>query len=45
MQDRVRVFAEGRADAALAASMFHNGEYTVGALKSELALGGLKVRP
>lgn len=33
------------ADAVLAASIFHYGEYTVGALKAELAAAGVEVRP
>lgn len=43
-EDFVRVFAEGEADAALAASIFHNGAYTVGELKQYLALHGIPVR-
>ena len=34
--DIAQVLTEGRADAALAASIFHFGEITVGELKSEL---------
>jgi imidazoleglycerol phosphate synthase cyclase subunit len=33
------------ADAVLAASIFHYGEYTVAALKAELAAAGVEVRP
>jgi len=33
------------ADAVLAASIFHYGEYTVAALKKELAASGVEVRP
>ena len=36
---------DGRADAALAASIFHDGDYTVGALKRFLAERGVAVRP
>ncbi len=36
---------EGRADAALAASIFHFGEYSVAAAKSYLAERGVAVRP
>lgn len=42
--DFVSVFGEGRADAALAASIFHFGEHTVGSLKAELARAGVEVR-
>lgn len=42
--DFVAVFGEGRADAALAASIFHFGECTVGSLKAELAEAGVAVR-
>jgi cyclase len=40
----VDVFAKGKADAALVASMVHYGTYTVGAIKRELAEAGLPVR-
>ena len=36
VEDIAQVLTEGRADAALAASIFHFGEITVGELKSEL---------
>jgi cyclase len=36
---------EGRADAVLAASIFHFGEYTVGAAKRFLADQGIPIRP
>jgi imidazole glycerol-phosphate synthase subunit HisF len=36
---------EGCADAALAASVFHYGTYTVNQLKEELARHGIPVRP
>jgi len=39
------VLAEGRADAALAASIFHYGDYTVGDAKRYLAERGVAVRP
>jgi cyclase len=42
--DFVRVFAEGEADAALAASIFHYGTYTVAGLKEELDKRGICVR-
>ncbi len=44
-EDFVRVFEEGEADAALAASIFHFGDYTVSDLKRYLAERGIPVRP
>jgi cyclase len=44
-QDFVQVLTEGHADAALAASVFHYGKYTVGDLKDALAASGVPVRP
>ena len=38
-------FTEGRADAALAASLFHFGELSIGAVKAFLASSGIPVRP
>ena len=38
------VLLEGRADAVLAASIFHFGQYTVGDVKRHLAARGLPVR-
>ena len=43
-QDIVRVLTEGKADAALAASIFHYGQMTVGELKEALAASGICVR-
>jgi cyclase len=40
-----RVLTEGEADAALAASVFHYGTYTVDDLKRYLAAQGIPVRP
>ena len=40
----VRVLTEGCADAALAASIFHYGTYTVNQLKEELDRRGIPVR-
>jgi cyclase len=40
----VSVFTDGRADAALAASVFHDNDYTVSALKAHLAARGIPVR-
>jgi cyclase len=42
--DFVEVLTEGEADAALAASIFHYGTYTVGQLKHHLADQGIPVR-
>ena len=44
-EDFERVLTEGRADAALAASIFHYGTYTVSDLKNFLAARGIPVRP
>jgi cyclase len=38
------VLTEGEADAALAASIFHYGSYTVGELKEHLEQHGIPVR-
>ena len=43
-EDFVRVLTEGQADAALAASIFHYGTYTVADLKEALAQKGIPVR-
>ena len=43
-QDFTEVFGDGCADAALAASIFHYGDYTVGQLKEHLAQSGITVR-
>ncbi len=43
-EDFVRVFEEGEAAAALAASIFHYGTYTVNDLKKHLAAAGIPVR-
>ena len=39
-----QVLSEGKADAVLAASIFHFGEYTVGSVKQILASAGVPVR-
>jgi len=44
-EDFERVLTEGEADAALAASIFHYGTYTVGELKQFLESRGIPVRP
>ena len=41
----VQVLKEGRADAVLAASIFHFGEYTVAQAKQYFAAHGIPVRP
>jgi cyclase len=43
-QDIAAVLIEGHADAALAASIFHSGQWTVDALKGELEAAGVPVR-
>src|ERR1700691_667248 len=43
-RDFIEVFREGRADAALAASIFHFGLENIGELKSELNNAGIPVR-
>jgi cyclase len=43
--DFAEVLSEGQADAALAASVFHYGKYTVGDLKKALVEAGVPVRP
>lgn len=40
----IEVFQHGKADAALAASIFHDGQWTVNALKQEIANTGVIVR-
>jgi cyclase len=42
--DMVGALTEGRADAVLAASIFHHGTYTVGDVKDRLATAGVAVR-
>jgi cyclase len=44
-EDFVTVLTEGKADAALGASVFHYGKYTVGELKRALAEAHVPVRP
>ncbi len=43
VRDVVDVLSEGKADAALIASLFHYGELTVGGLKSALLNAGIEV--
>jgi imidazole glycerol-phosphate synthase subunit HisF len=45
LDDFAEVFVSGRADAALAASVFHYGKYTVAELKHHLASVNVLVRP
>ena len=40
----VKVLTEGKADAALIASMVHSGDYTIGGIKDELEKSGVPVR-
>jgi len=42
--DMARVFREGEADAALAASIFHDGSVSIRQAKEALALAGVRVR-
>ncbi|MGI9072329.1 MAG: imidazole glycerol phosphate synthase subunit HisF [Bryobacteraceae bacterium] len=44
-EDFVTVLTDGKADAALAASIFHYGKYTVADLKRALATANVPVRP
>jgi len=44
-EDFARVLTDGEADAALAASIFHYGTYSIGALKDFLTQHGIPVRP
>lgn len=45
LRHMVDVLEQGRADAVLAASIFHFGDYTVGEVKEYLARHGVPVRP
>jgi imidazole glycerol-phosphate synthase subunit HisF len=45
LQHMVEGISEAHADAVLAASIFHFGEFTVGQVKSAMAEAGLAVRP
>lgn len=45
LEHMAEVLIEGHADAVLAASIFHYGEFTVGDVKKHLAARGLPVRP
>jgi cyclase len=45
LEDFIKVLTEGRADAALAASVFHYGKYTVTDLKRGLSAAHIPVRP
>ena len=44
-EDFIKVLTEGCADAALAASVFHYGKYTVADLKRKMKEAGVPVRP
>ncbi|MBS3968093.1 MAG: imidazole glycerol phosphate synthase subunit HisF [Truepera sp.] len=43
-EDMRDVLLDGEADAALAAGIFHSGQYTVGEVKAALAAAGVRVR-
>ena len=45
LEHLAEVLLKGKADAVLAASIFHFGEYTVGEVKEYLAAQGIDVRP
>ena len=45
MQHFADAFTKGKADAALAASLFHYREMTIADLKAYLAAQGIPVRP
>ena len=45
LEHMAEVLLEGKADAVLAASIFHFGDYTVGDVKKFLAARGVAVRP
>ncbi len=45
MDHFAEVLTTGKADAALAASLFHDGELTIGELKQDLLERGLPIRP
>jgi cyclase len=45
LQDMFEVLSEGKADAALAASIFHYGDFTIGDAKRYLGERGVAVRP
>ena len=44
-EDILKVFRDGKAGAALAASIFHDGRWTVAAVKEYLGARGVEVRP
>ena len=45
IQHFIDTFTEGKADAALAASVFHFGEISIPALKNELIKEKISIRP
>jgi cyclase len=45
LEDMYQVLAEGKADAALAASIFHYGDFTIADAKRYLGARGVAVRP
>ena len=44
MEHLAEVFTEGKADAAILASIIHYGQYTIGEIKADLAAGGINMR-
>jgi cyclase len=44
LEHLVEVLEQGKADAVLAASIFHYGDYTVGQVKEYLAAHGIPIR-
>ena len=43
--DLAEVFTDGKADAAIVASITHYGDYTIGHIKADLAARGVNMRP
>ena len=41
----IEALTEGKADAVLAASIFHFGQYSIAQVKEYLAAAGLPIRP
>ena len=44
LQDLVDGIVDGRADAVLAASVFHYGQFTIGQAKAAMRAAGIEVR-
>jgi cyclase len=45
LQHLYQVLADGKAEAVLAASIFHYGEYTIRQAKEYLTQKGIRIRP